>query len=160
MKAVNFYALPRTQQVRLIDSFAGRFAPVPLLYVPGTPPATWAWAALSVLAMMSVAGIAQLGFGSLSSGLSVQGSVMLVVYAALGFFVAFGLLEFASRRLRTTSLPWRPGVYLFPAELIDGRHSKLRVYPLGELRGVRPSIRSVVLDFGASSFRFPLPTTE
>src|SRR6185503_21071345 len=73
MKAVNFYALPRTQQVRLIDSFAGRFAPVPLLFVPGSPPGTWGWAAVSVLSMMTLVAMAQLGFGSLSSRLSVQG---------------------------------------------------------------------------------------
>ncbi len=61
-------------------------------------------------------------------------------------------------RAKAQELPFGPGVFVFPACLVDARTASLRVLPLSELTGVSARGGEVVLAFGGTTFAF-LPAT-
>src|SRR5262249_35355517 len=70
-------------------------------------------------------------------------------------------IEVLARRAATSALPFQPGLFLFPANLIDARDHKLRVYPLAELSRVSADPRGIlVVAFGNRSFSFPVDTAR
>jgi hypothetical protein len=80
-----------------------------------------------------------------------------VVYALLAATVVAALLNANAARSRVRALPFAPGLYLFPACLIDAREPVLAVYPLETLTRVAPGPgANVTLAFGGTTFAMPI----
>ncbi len=155
MKAVDFYKLPRAIQDRFVGSVMSGFPPAPLLATKGAKPTKLVWLALTGGCLVTLVIVTRVGYGSLDSGLSLHSGKALILYAALIFGVAFGLVQAFARLVRERALPYAAGVYLFPACLIDARSDQFKVHSTQDLSGVGAQGGTVRVAFsGGSAFVF------
>jgi hypothetical protein len=158
MTEIDFDKLERPVQDSLLDSMRAQFAPLPILVRLGVRRTMEGWLLLAAAALLALVVLCLAGYGDADSPLSIHPLWMAAVYVALAGACALGVIEAMVQRARQASLPFVPGLYLFPANLIDARQRKLRVYPLTDLRSVAAGKgASVVLDFKGQVFEFPLP---
>lgn len=132
-KGVDFHALTRPTQDRFVDAVLGKDVPHVILSTPGGPKTQAPWIALSVVCAIAIFVLQRMGYGDLSSALSVQGVPLLVVYALLGTAVVLGIVQAAAQWAKTAALPYRAGIYLFPTCVIDARRHALEVFQLVDL---------------------------
>lgn len=152
---IDFYTLSRVVQDRFVSSTGGAFSPVPICIRHGGTGIAPKFLAASAAGFLFWVAFWFVGFGSLESAASMHGVALLLGHA-LGFFgLAFGVLYFLTYNLREKSLPYRPGVYLFPACLVDARTRQLVVHPIAELSGVAPQGDGVRVTFKDGAFEFP-----
>src|SRR5262245_58569851 len=78
--------------------------------------------------------------------MAVQGPSLMGGYALLTAMVAVSTMKVLSLLKQRWALPYRPGVYLFPAGVIDAKSDKLRVFPLSRL--VTPVVEDKKLTLG------------
>ena len=155
MKAVDFYKLPRAIQDRFVGSVMSGFPPAPVLATKGGTPTKLVWIVLSVVCLLLVVVLTRLGYGSLESSISLHSTKLLVLYVALIFGVAFGLVQAYGRLTRERALPYAAGVYLFPACLIDARSDQFKVYSTQDLGAVDVQGANVRVAFsGGPTFLF------
>ncbi len=155
MKAVDFYKLPRAIQDRFVGSVMSGFPPAPLLATKAGTPTKLIWVGLTAACMITLVIVTLIGYGSLESNLALHSWKALLLYAALIFGVAFGLVQAFGRAVREGALPYRAGIYLFPACLIDARSDQFKVYSTQDLQGVDVQGGSIRVAFsGGSSFTF------
>lgn len=155
MKAVDFYKLPRAIQDRFVGSVQSGFPPAPLLATKGGTPTKLMWLGLSVLCLVLVVVLTSLGYGSLDSSISLHSAKLLVVYVALIFGIAFGVVQAYGLLTRERALPYAAGVYMFPACLIDARSDQFKVYSTQDLGAVDAQGGNVRVSFsGGPSFVF------
>ena len=155
MKAVDFYKLPRAIQDRFVGSVMSGFPPAPMLATKGGTPTKLVWIGLSVLCLLLVVVLTRLGYGSLESAISLHSAKLLVLYVALIFGVAFGVVQAYAQLTRERALPYAAGVYLFPACLIDARSDQFKVYSTQDLGAVDVQGGSVRVAFsGGPTFLF------
>lgn len=148
----DFYKLPRVVQDRFVSATGGAFAPVPVAVRYGGPKTGLLWLGATGAGALVVLLTWILGFGSLESGLAIHGGAFVLVYFAGFFLLALGVLVYLAYALKEKRLPFRAGVYVFPACVIDARTRRLRVYPLGEATGASPSGAGLRITFGGASF--------
>jgi hypothetical protein len=160
MTHVDFYALSRAVQGRLLDSFAGRFPPTPVLYLRAKPPGALRWSLVVLLALALLLTICQLGFGTLGSMFAVQHPLTLVLYGLFGFGIALGILQILALGARVAALPWQSGVYAFPIAVIDARDRFLQVHPLTSASRIGAGGSRVELVFPGASFSFVAANAE
>lgn len=156
MKAADFHKLPRAIQDRFVGSVMSGFPPAPLLAQRGGTQTKLLWVGLSVGSFIGIVVVTKLGYGSLDSSLSLHTWRALLVYGALVFGVAFGLVQAWTIAVRERALPYAAGLYLFPACVIDARSDRFRVYDTKELSGVDVRGSSVRVAFGSTEFMFPV----
>lgn len=157
MKEVDFYGLPRPVQDRLLEALSGRFEPRPILHRLGTRSQAIRWIGVAASAAVAVAVVALVGLGDSDSALALHPLPMLGVYALLLSAVVVGLLSALEIKSRLGDLPFKPGVYLFGAELLDARDSRFRVHPLDSLTKVAKGPAGMVtLAFGSEEFQLSL----
>ena len=135
-RKVHFNQLSAELRQRLIDCFKGQSAPAPILEerlsVTG---------AIVGLVFLSLAGLGALSFvmwvdfGRLYSG--VQSPLWLLGYGLALWMVFYGVVKATQRLLLAKTLPFAPGRYLFPLEIVDARSSVLRILPMGALTDFR-----------------------
>ncbi len=157
MKAVDFYKLPRAIQDRFVGSVMSGFPPAPLLALKGAKPTKMVWLALTGGCLLTLVIVTRVGYGQLDSSVSLHSGKALVLYAALIFGMAFGLVQAFARMVREKALPYSAGVYLFPACLIDARSDQFKVYSTQDLTSVDAQGTSVRVSFsgsGGASFAF------
>ena len=155
MKAVDFYKLPRAIQDRFVGSVMSGFPPAPLLATKGAKPTKLVWLALTGGCLVALVIVTRVGYGSLDSSLALHSAKALVLYAALIFGMAFGLVQAFARLVREKALPYAAGVYLFPACLIDARSDQFKVHWTQDLAGVDAQGTSVRVAFsGGAAFMF------
>lgn len=155
MKRLDFYALSRNVQDRLVAAFRGEFEPKPLLSRRAKRSTDLVWLAMAAAALVLLAAFCGLGYGALGSRLARHSLPLVGLYVVLAALVALGLLQATAYRVIRRGLPYARGIYLFPGNLIDARDRKLWVYPLEtatEITGPEP--RAVELRFGTRGFRF------
>jgi hypothetical protein len=160
MEQVDFYELSRVVQDRFVSSTRGTDVPAPILRAPGTGdkwPAIWL--VVSAAAAVGFVGAITRGFGDLSSGLSIQSPVIAGVEVALAVVVVLGIVQAFARWARVKAWPFRPGVYVFAASLIDARSNKLRVAPIEEL-GVEDGSTIRVKLANGETYSFPRPSGD
>lgn len=157
MTEIDFYRLPRAVQDNLLDALHGRFSPVPILAKRATRPTVAAWLAVSALAAILLAALLGVGFGELESALALHPTWAVALYVALAATAALGVLQILAFQSEVRSLPFPPGVFVFPASVIDARYHRLRIYPLTELSSVKAAIGgAVTLALRGASFSFPV----
>jgi len=155
---INFDKLKREIQDNLLYSLRGEFAPKPILGHLGTRPTVEAWVTLAGGAALLLLILYLAGFGSVTSWFSVHPIWVVGVYALLAATSAVAVLNALGAHARVMSLPFAPGIYLFPANVIDARERILRVYSLAELTSVSAGRGAeIVLAFGSTRISFPVP---
>jgi hypothetical protein len=158
MTEIDFYKIPRPIQDGLLDAFRGQFTPAPILSQPGTRHTALAWLAVSATAALLLAALFAVGFGKVESGLALHPTAAVAAYVLLAAISALGVIQALAHRSGMKVLPFQPGVFLFPANVIDARDHKLRVFPLAELSSVSAGPPgAVVVMFGSRRFSFPVP---
>ncbi|MEJ7732141.1 MAG: hypothetical protein WKG00_23385 [Polyangiaceae bacterium] len=158
MTEIDFDKLERPVQDSLLDSMRAQFAPRPILVRLGVKRTMEGWLLLAAAALLALVVLCLAGYGDADSPFSIHPVWVAAVYVALAGACALGVIEAMVQRARQASLPFVPGLYLFPANLIDARQRKLCVYPLTDLASVAAGKgTSVVLDFKGHAFEFPLP---
>jgi hypothetical protein len=156
MKTVEFFKLQRAIQDRFVGSVVSGFPPAALLSRHAGAPQKMVWMALAALSFVGLVIVTRLGYGSLESSLALHSWKVLGLYAALVFGLAFGLLQRIADGVRSRALPYKPGVYLFPANVIDARSDRFRVIGTEDLTGVDVQTGTVHLSFaGGRKFAFP-----
>ncbi len=154
----DFYSLSRPVQERLLDSFHARYAPLPILVKHGGRRTALGWLALSIAGGVLTLLLWTLGFGNAGSFFSLHPAPFAVIFAiALGALVT-GLICAVAHVLYVQSLPFPPGIYLFPACLVDARGHRLEVHSLTELSQVSAAGSNVALQIGTA--RFVLPVSD
>jgi hypothetical protein len=155
MKATDFYKLPRAIQDRFVGSVMSGFPPAPLLATKGATPTKLVWLGLTGACFLALVIVTRIGYGDLESGLALHSWKALLLYAALIFGLAFGLIQAFGRVVRERALPYRAGVYLFPACLIDARNDQFKVYSTQDLAAVDVQGGSIRVQFsGGTQFLF------
>jgi hypothetical protein len=82
----------------------------------------------------------------------------LIIYALLLFFVALAALGIVRGRMVRSSLPYAPGTYLFPADIIIAdKGGSLRVLPLRELKSFKCVHHSTNGRYTHSLLHFDMP---
>lgn len=161
MKAVDFYKLPRTIQDRFVGSVMSGFPPAPILSVKGGTSTRLVWLGVSAGCFVALMVAARLGYGDLGSRLSLHRLEALLLYLALVFGIAFGLIQALARVVRERALPYAPGVYLFPSCVIDARTDCFRVHETRDLVQVDVQGRAISVAFrGGARFLFPMGKPE
>ncbi len=161
MKAVDFYKLPRAIQDRFVGSVMSGFPPAALLATKGAMPTKRLWLGVTGGCFVVLVVVTRLGYGSLESGLAIHSWKALLLYAALAFGFVFGLLQAFAFRVRERALPYAPGIYLFPACLIDARREQFKVYATQDIQSVDAVGGAVRVAFsGGSEFLFVGSSTD
>ncbi|WP_437959406.1 hypothetical protein WME76_06945 [Sorangium sp. So ce119] len=157
MNVIDFYTLPRAIQDGLIEAFRGRFAPAPIVSRLGTRRIIVAWLAVSAAAGLLLAALCAAGLGDVNSPLALHPTAAAAAYVLLAATTVVGVLQALAYNADLVSLPFTPGLFVFPANLIDARDHRLRVFSLAELSRISAAPRgAVVLTFGGTRHAFPL----
>lgn len=161
MQRIDFFKLSREKQERFIASTRGAAPPAPILARYGASGRARVFAAVSAGALVFFAIMLVLGFGSLTSSLSVHKAHWLAVYAALLFLIPFGVMTALGLRREAKGLRYKAGWYAFPMTLVDARSKVLRVFPMTDLVTAAPGEGGFVLTLkGAGAITFPFGDGE
>jgi hypothetical protein len=160
MTSVDFFALPPAAQDKLLAGCRGELDPRALLFRPGVRPTHLLWLLLVPASAAGAALLWFLGLGELDSPLARQPSAIIAAYVLCAAAFAFGVLQTLASRAVVARLPYRPGLYLFEAALIDARDRRLRVHPMATLTAARADGAGVALRFGAREFFFPVAAPQ
>ncbi|WP_437533608.1 hypothetical protein WME79_06935 [Sorangium sp. So ce726] len=157
MNEINFYKLPRTIQDGVIEAFRGRFAPVPIVSRFGTRRTIVAWLTVSAASGVLLAALCAAGLGDVNSVFALHPTSAAAAYVLLAATTVIGVLRALAYNADLVTLPFAPGLFVFPANLVDARDHRLRVFSLAELSRVSAGPRgAVVLTFGGTQHAFPL----
>jgi hypothetical protein len=134
-KRVDFNALPREVRERLIACMQHQSYPYPLLSnIPSQGAAVAGWVFLALVGAATLLGVLFVEFGR-----TLQTAPVIVLYM-LGLAIIVLSIMFLVRRVMIgSSLPYKPGRFLFPMDFIDASERHLRVVPMAALvdfRGV------------------------
>jgi hypothetical protein len=135
-KKTDFYRLPRPVQDRFAAATRRAAPPAPLLFERASRRGVWGYlgagGGLTVVAII----LLEVGWGNVGSGLAIHKAPMLGVDVALFGAAAYCVLHAVGILITMESMPWRPGVYLFPACVVDAREPTLLVWPVADSEGV------------------------
>jgi hypothetical protein len=161
MDPVDFYRLPRAAQERFKGSVNGTGLPAPILRKGSRPLAPIVWTGVSGVCFVVLVVLFVVGYGDLTSGVAREGVGWCVADIVIAGLLVFGLVRAAAVRAEHAASPFRRGLYVFPVGLIDARTPTLRMYRIEDLGGVfGPDVRGLTLDFGGTSFSFPIADEE
>jgi hypothetical protein len=150
MENVDFFALPRTLQERIVGGIEGRFPPMPMLVRRVKVQTPWKWIGLSAGALVAFLVVHRLGFGDLQSALARHPLGLLPVYALLLIAFVFGVLATLAAYVRAARLPYPPGVYAYAGRVLDARSHPIRSFATSEVTGIEQRGSEVVLQFAGS----------
>lgn len=136
MQKLDFFKLPREKQERFLASTRGSAPPAPIVQLRGDGGKARNGAVIAGVSALLLLVLFVLGYGALGGKLAVQGPAWLPAYLLLAFLVPYGLLRVLGSRSERRTLPYRPGVYVFPMCLVDARTKDLRVVPMSDLARV------------------------
>lgn len=156
MTRVDFYKLARAIQDRFVGSVVGGFVPVPIAAKKGGKPVAAAWLGASAASLLVLVIVMWVGFGSLDGALSRHSVLGLVLYVALTFGALGGVLYAFAHVVRVGAQPFPPGVYVFPACVVDARTDAFAVVPTTELTQVVGVGSSLRLSGPRGSFELPV----
>lgn len=132
-RIIDFNKLPKTARERLIGCIAGQFSPRPILADRFSASGTVGWVLLIIVCGIALLMLAANGFASAYSSNAVQGPISLLIYIAAIFLGIYSIIAIIRRSSLKASLPFIPGRYLFPMDLVDAREKTLRIIPLASL---------------------------
>jgi hypothetical protein len=154
-QTVDFFRLPKDTRERFVGCCTGQAPPSPLLQTVPKLGNTIFWRI--VLCGAVTAGVAWLGyngFGEIGDSWMVQPFPVVVLYGGLLFLGALGILGGVRAVLLRRQLPFPPGKYLFPLDLVDARTKDLRLLPLAALASTRMVEHENEGSYSYTSFEF------
>ncbi|HEX7669284.1 MAG TPA: hypothetical protein VF395_06875, partial [Polyangiaceae bacterium] len=157
---VDFYTLERPVQDRFSDATRSIGVPTPIVREPPAGRSSSYWLVAAAFILAGFVGWVLRGFGSLESAKAIVPIPFAAGYAALAGVVVFCLLRAAALRSARATLPYQPGLYLFPAGIFDARTERLRVFRHPDLRGATLEGRAIRVTAEGEQFLLNLPTTE
>ncbi|MBX3222567.1 MAG: hypothetical protein KF795_18760 [Labilithrix sp.] len=157
MRSIDFNDLPRTTRERFVRSLLSD-APAsrPICQRVSRQRSPLAWYLLLAVAIGSLAALAAFRFGAVEA--AVQDRRLLGGYVAASAALGLALSMLARRRALRGSLPFAPGVYVFPLDLVDARTRQLELYSLSELMSLDPVHHSERGKYTHSSLWLIFPT--
>lgn len=141
-KRVDFNALPREVRERLIACMQHQSYPYPLLSsIPSQGAAIAGWFFLALIGASILLGALIAEFGR-----TLQPAPMILLYVLGIALIALSVLFLIRRVLLGSSLPYKPGRFLFPMDFVDASERMLRVVPMAmmvDFRGVHQHTNGV-----------------
>lgn len=141
MRAVDFNELPRATRERFIAAlrapgyaFGGNG---PVFAQASTTGAVVGWVLLLLCAGGAFLAVTKSHYGSPWE--PQQSAGYLVAYVGLLFLCVLAIVGLVRRTLLSKALPFAPGVYLFPVDLVVARSKDLVLYPLASLLRLQPT---------------------
>jgi hypothetical protein len=138
MKAVDFFSQPRSLQERILGGIEGRFPPSPLLAQHEPVRVKTAWFGLSAASLVLLVVSLLVGYGSLGSSFSREPVWMLLVLALSVFGMVFGVVLALSGPAKQRLLPYKPGVYVYQASVLDLRSLPGRTFDCTDFTAIQP----------------------
>jgi hypothetical protein len=136
LRKIDFYRLARPVQDRFAAASRGTAPPAPLLFQPAPRTAAWASLGASAVLVLVVVLLLRAGMGDVSSPLALHGAKLIVVDIALLGAAAYGVVHAMAILRSLDAAPYRPGMYLFPACVVDARQSGFRVWSVADAEAV------------------------
>ena len=135
-KTVDFYRCLRPVQDRFVAAARQTAPPAPLLFWPARRTSAWLLLVAAAFLFVGATMVLLLGLGDPTSALALHGKPMLGVDIGL-FAAASYCFVHATGILRgLEALPYRAGMYVFPACFVDAGGPVLRVWPVADADGV------------------------
>jgi hypothetical protein len=132
-RTVDFNRLPASVRERFIACTENRQAPLPIVSDQlGMGLALFGWGSLLVLSAIGLLVVVTADFGEVY-GSGLQEGAWIAAYVILGFLTVYSLLAMIRRKRLISSLPYRPGRYLFPMDFVDAKSDKLRLLPMSSM---------------------------
>ena len=159
VRRIDFYKLSREKQERFLASTKGTAPPAPVVKTAGDGGRSLRWAAASGVALLALLVVFLLRFGVLGASLAVHGPAFLGIYAVLLFAIPYCALRAFGSFGAGKTLPYKPGVYVFPMCLVDAREKVLGVFAMTDLANVSKASAGGALRLsfkGGGSFAFPV----
>lgn len=157
MRRLNFFALERVVQDRVVAATRGGYSP-PLLAASPLPLRLAGWVvACAGAGLLCLLLLPWLGWGVLGSafGLHAVWTLGLYIPAALG--LGFLGLHLAARIHDRARAPMAAGVYAFPGTVLQADGSELCAHALAELRDAQAQGGLVTLRYASTTLRMHLP---
>jgi hypothetical protein len=136
LRKVDFYRLARPVQDRFSAASRGTAPPAPLLFRAAPRTAAWASLGASAVLVLVASLLLRAGMGDPTSTLALHGVKMLAVDVLLLGAAAYGVVHAMAILRALDASPYRPGLYLFPACVVDARQSGFRVWSVAEADAV------------------------
>jgi hypothetical protein len=155
---VDFYRLERPVQDRFADATRSIGLPTPILREPARDFRVVGWILGTALALFALVWTVSRDFGALERPLAIAPSWLAFVYSIETAAIVLSALRAAGSWNARSTLPYRPGLYLFPVGVIDARTAPLRVFRHPALRDVAvtgSTALRITVDGGAFVFRLP-----
>lgn len=157
VRSIDFNDLPRTTRERFVRSLVSASpAARPICQRVSKQRSPAGWYLLLVLAAAALGGLGCWRFGAIDA--PVQDRRLLGGYVAAGAALVLSASMLARRRAIRGSLPFAPGVYVFPLDLVDARTRQLELYSLSELQSLDPVHHSHKGRYTHSSLWLVFPT--
>jgi hypothetical protein len=135
-KKIDFYRLSRPMQDRFAAATRRLAPPAPLLFAPAPRTRAWGYLGASVVFMAVAAIVLRTGSGEVSSPLALHGTKALALDAVLFAAAAYCVVHAAAILRALEVMPWRPGMFLFPAAVVDARRPSLQVWPVSDAASI------------------------
>lgn len=156
---VDFYRLERPVQDRFADATRSIGLPTPIVREPPRDFRVIGWFLAAAVALLALVGTISRDYAQLDRPLAIAPPWLAFVYSVELAAVVLSVMKAAAALNARASLPYRPGLYLFPVGVIDARTSPLRVFRHPTLRDVAvvgsSALRIVVDGVGEYVFRLP-----
>jgi hypothetical protein len=135
-RQTDFYRLSRPVQDRFAAATRRSAPPAPLLFEPAPRTRVWTFLGLGVGLIVSAIIVLRQGWGEVASSMAIHKAGLLLLDVLLFSAAAYCLLHAVALLRTMESMPWRPGVYLFPASVVDGRDPVLRIWPVADSEAI------------------------
>ena len=157
MRALDFNRLPPDTRERIVACFEGKAPPYAILSQKESAALGYVgWAILALLGLLGLASISYANFGQVYG--FHQPFVMFIGYAFCVFVITASVLRILRVNVRKGALPFAPGVYLFPLDLVIADDATLKIHPLTELKEMQPTHHYRNGIYQNTSFRFTFQT--
>lgn len=135
-RLLDFNRFPRSSRERFIACLRGQTGPRPIFQNAGGGGAIAGWVILGICAVVALFFVVSLGYGNTYEVKQSPG--FLLVYAAAFFFFGLSVLGLIRRIRMGSVLPFKPGVYVFPLDVVVANSKDVEIYPMGDLAMLQP----------------------
>jgi hypothetical protein len=134
IRKIPFNALPEGVRQRFVSATQGVEDPMPILeQKTNTSLAMFGWAVVGILGLALVGGLSWWGFGETHDSTAIQGFAYVPIYI-LGFgLIIWSVLRMIRVAVTSKSLPYHPGRYVFPIDIVDATSDVLRLIPMNSM---------------------------
>ena len=135
-RLLDFNQFPRSSRERFIACLRGQTGPRPIFQNSGGGGAIAGWVILGICALVGLCFVVPLGYGNTYEVR--QSPAFLLAYAMAFFFAGLSLIGLIRRIRMGSVLPFTPGVYVFPLDVVVANSKDLEIYPMADLATLQP----------------------